>query len=447
MRGADYVTCQTSGRWTRKPTCYRQTTTTTTTTTTPAPAEAGPDQSLCPDPGYIKNGDRMSTPPITSRLQRRGFRLGTQMTYYCVEGYQLQGTETIFCVYGGKWSSVKPSCESAPRSPGEDENKIYCRDPGTILNGKVAVFTEDGKDGSLSDKYLEGTILEYECQNGYEMIGSYSISCEIDGFWSGVTPSCVEECGKVKMRTTTRITNGKPTVAGQWPWMVAVATVSGGESTIECGGVLIDRRHILTAAHCLDTPGTFELYFGKYHRNAALDDKHNLTVTTNPHYNSTTYDSDIALVRFTPDIHYSTRIQPICLPTTESTADNIRRGKSGIVAGWGTNEKNLPSDALYMAFLPVLPGDHCAKAYQKQGKYFPITSNMYCSGFEKGGTSICMGDSGSPMVFYDSFSEKYTLEGLVSFGVRDECSEPERYTVIIKVLPYLPWVIRTKLIS
>ncbi|XP_054717068.1 limulus clotting factor C-like [Uloborus diversus] len=334
---------------------------------------------------------------------------------------------------------------------------MYCKNPGKVVNGEVQVFPNQDQrrypaKADNPEEYPQYTRIKYSCEAGYTLKGEEEITCGVNGFWSARKPICEGECGKSKMSATNRITNGEPTVAGQWPWVVAVATVSGGESMVVCGAALIDRRHILTAAHCFDEPGSFELYFGKYHRDAAADDKHvlkrtNLTVTMNPHYNRTTYDSDIALVRFSPDIHYSTRIQPICLPNTESTADNIRRGKSGIVAGWGINERNLPAESLFMAFLPVLPGDHCAKAYQKQGKFFPITSNMYCAGFEKGVTSICMGDSGSPMVFYDSFSERYTLEGLVSFGVRDECSEPERYTVITKVLPYLPWVIRTKLIS
>ncbi|XP_054716816.1 sushi, von Willebrand factor type A, EGF and pentraxin domain-containing protein 1-like [Uloborus diversus] len=254
-------------------------------------AEASPDQSLCRDPGYIKNGDRMSTHPITSRQHQRGFRLGTQMTYYCVEGYQLRGTDSIYCTSGGKWTAKRPLCESTPKSdvesycdnpgplangqvvmspsqgsrqpaitdegfrqgtrlqfycdPGhnmighdsatcgsdgmwstsfpycekdEDENEIFCRDPGTISNGRVSVFTPKGKEGRLSDKYTQGTILEYECQSGYQITGSFSISCESNGFWSGVTPSCVEETQTEKERCGLRNNVYTRAAESNWFW-------------------------------------------------------------------------------------------------------------------------------------------------------------------------------------------------------------------------------------
>ncbi|XP_054716820.1 P-selectin-like [Uloborus diversus] len=108
LEGNTYISCLPSGSWSSKnPVCYSTATTTT---------EASQDQSLCRDPGYIKNGDRMSTHPITSRQHQRGFRLGTQMTYYCVEGYQLRGTDSIYCTSGGKWTAKRPSCESTPKS-------------------------------------------------------------------------------------------------------------------------------------------------------------------------------------------------------------------------------------------------------------------------------------------------------------------------------------------
>ncbi|XP_054716790.1 limulus clotting factor C-like [Uloborus diversus] len=447
MQGPDSVTCQISGTWTKKPTCTRQTVTAAPTTEiTQAPV-------ICPNPGDVQNADRNVNGPAGPNPV---YHPGHIVIYTCKPGYVRKGPVYVTCLSSGRWSSQKPICAlitPEPNDPPED-NRVFCRDPGPIKNGKAMVYPPGGNARRFvvehNFEYLEGTVLEYDCEDGYTPIGALSITCGSNGFWSAVIPSCIETCGKPQVMTQ-RITFGAETRAGQWPWTVAVAVIYDSVSVVECGGVLIDRRSVLTAAHCFDTSGSFELYFGKHRRQAEDDDNQvdkrtNLAVTIHPSYNGSTFDSDIALVRFWPEIRYTSRIQPICLPTPESTANNIRRGKDGIVTGWGLNEKDMPSDSLFMAYLPVLPGDYCMKAYRSQGKNFPITSNMYCAGRDEGGMSACSGDSGSPMVFYDEVMEHYTLEGIVSFGVNGQCSMPKSYTVMTKILPYLPWVIRTNYI-
>jgi len=61
--------------------------------------------------------------------------------------------------------------------------------------------------------------------------------------------SCVEGCGRRSSNITNvgpYIINGQWAARGAWPWQVMLK-VNG---SFYCGGVVIDNRWILTAAHC-----------------------------------------------------------------------------------------------------------------------------------------------------------------------------------------------------
>uniref|UniRef100_A0A482Z8J8 U22-Liphistoxin-Lm1a_1 n=1 Tax=Liphistius malayanus TaxID=1203467 RepID=A0A482Z8J8_9ARAC len=40
---------------------------------------------------------------------------------------------------------------------------------------------------------------------------------------------------------------------GEWPWQAAVLKNEGTKHIFKCGGTLIDKRHVLTVAHCVDS--------------------------------------------------------------------------------------------------------------------------------------------------------------------------------------------------
>ncbi|KAM8746660.1 sushi, von Willebrand factor type A, EGF and pentraxin domain-containing protein 1 isoform 1-T1 [Acanthopagrus schlegelii] len=94
--------------------------------------------------------------------------LGSMVRYTCKEGYELEGEAVRQCVSGRLWTKDAPVCRP-----------VSCGDPGAITNG-----TTHG----VAHVYPE--VLHYECSPGFVLKGSDTITCQVDGKWSGQKPFC-----------------------------------------------------------------------------------------------------------------------------------------------------------------------------------------------------------------------------------------------------------------
>ncbi|GIY34947.1 hypothetical protein CDAR_376481 [Caerostris darwini] len=444
MVGSNSITCLRTGRWSSAaPRCDVVSRTSTN------------NRITCPNPSVDPNGEIEDIPLIDPRRRGQGFEVGSTVTFTCKEDYELVGSNSITCLRTGRWSNDSPRCNVIPRASNPDpSNVISCENPGPISNGRVIVFRtldENRPPPVVEDdfEYPVRTRLQYSCEEGYLLRGESNLVCEATSFWSAEIPMCIEDCGRSLLQTTRRISHGTRTVVGEWPWTVAIALNRNNYSTIICGGALLDRRTIITAAHCFerDDAQYYTVYFGKYHRRDRLDDrlvKFSLTsrIVSHPEFDGITFNNDIALVKFAPSVQYSVRIQPICLPTPRSSARNLVPPQRGYVTGWGINENGVVSEELLMAYLPVQTDQTCTEAYQRQGLNLTIRPGMFCAGFPQGVISACTGDSGSPLVFYNNNTDRHILEGLVSYAVNGNCGLPDRYTVFTRVAYYMPWILR-----
>ena len=50
------------------------------------------------------------TPDPNGNVVSTGTSLGDTATYYCNDGFVLEGTKTIYCQNNGKWSDDAPKC-------------------------------------------------------------------------------------------------------------------------------------------------------------------------------------------------------------------------------------------------------------------------------------------------------------------------------------------------
>ena len=65
--------------------------------------------------------------------------------------------------------------------------------------------------------------------------------------------SSIESCGKRSFKIPTpRIVGGRPAKDGEFPWQVSLQTKNENDTYMHfCGGTILSKYTILTAAHCL----------------------------------------------------------------------------------------------------------------------------------------------------------------------------------------------------
>ncbi|XP_027511218.1 transmembrane protease serine 5 [Corapipo altera] len=262
-----------------------------------------------------------------------------------------------------------------------------------------------------------------------------------------------------------RVVGGADVPPGRWPWQVSVCQ----GSQHRCGGSVLAREWIITAAHCVHRypqappahpavppvptalgsghtvfcvllssrrlQGSAWRVFAGIVTHGSLRQEAGVPVqevVPHPLYNHNSLDYDIALMKLRVPLNFSAAIRAVCLPPSHQ---DLLQGTQCWVSGWGytTPDQAQVAGTLKEALVPLIGTRRCNSSCMYPGE---LTARMLCAGYPRGQVDACQGDSGGPLVCWDGST--WRLVGIVSWG--QGCAEPNHPGVYTNVAQLLPWI-------
>lgn len=233
---------------------------------------------------------------------------------------------------------------------------------------------------------------------------------------------------------STRIIGGDTAIEDRYPYAVSLSDDIGHF----CGGSLIARDVVLSAAHCdSEGDGNYNAVVGRH----AHDDNDGQELGVkkalpHPEYDWLNTDNDFLLIFL--DGAASDDINVVKLNDDAATPDI---GAAVTVMGWGdidpTDEGQVLASELMEVEVSTISNEECESNDGDFGSYAgSITTNMLCA--KDAGEDSCQGDSGGPLVIRGNDASEDVQVAVVSWGIG--CASEDYPGVYARVSSQYEWI-------
>ncbi|XP_073833752.1 venom protease-like [Musca autumnalis] len=236
------------------------------------------------------------------------------------------------------------------------------------------------------------------------------------------------------------IVGGENADPKEFPFMAMIMYVNGIQRSILCGGTLVSKKHVITAAHCFcveNEPNVVRLGELDYTRTNDDADPVDFSIESykiHEEYNYNTKFHDIAVVLLNETVKFNDYIAPACLPLVDG-----RNFTQFMACGYGTL-KDFGKMATHLQKVKLDNFNDTTCLSRIDTNVSLNTTIQMCAGSFYHEKDTCSGDSGGPLfVDHPDYRCLFLVLGVTSYG-EGGCGNKRSAAFYTRVSAHVEWI-------